>query len=80
VANIGVPKQRGALAKNDTLDGALDESGYLKGSIRAKVKHPFVTIQQHLALFKVCSRCLKKNIAQTTTLFALSEPLDLTES
>jgi len=44
----------------------------LKASVRAKVEHPFRVIKRQFSFVKVRYRGLKKNTAQLTTLFALS--------
>jgi IS5 family transposase len=44
----------------------------LKASVRAKVEHPFRVIKRQFGFVKVRYRGLKKNTAQLTTLFALS--------
>lgn len=66
------PGKRAALDKNNKLDAVLDEIEYLKASIRAKVEHPFRVIKRQFGFVKVRYRGLKKNTAQLTTLFALS--------
>jgi len=43
-----------------------------KASVRAKVEHPFRVIKRQFGFVKVRYRGLKKNTAQLTTLFALS--------
>jgi IS5 family transposase len=45
---------------------------YAKAQVRAKVEHPFRVIQRQLGYTKVRFRGLAKNIAQQTTLCALS--------
>ena len=45
---------------------------YVKAQIRAKVEHPFRVIKRQFGYTKVRFRGLSKNIAQQTTLFALS--------
>ena len=47
-------------------------SDRLKASIRAKVEHPFRVIKRQFGHVKVRYCGLKKNTAQLTTLFALS--------
>ena len=44
----------------------------VKASVRAKVEHPFRLIKRQFGFVKVRYRGLKKNTAQLTTLFALS--------
>jgi IS5 family transposase len=66
------PGKRAALDRSDTLDAILDEIEYLKASIRAKVEHPFRVIKRQFGFVKVRYRGLKKNTAQLTTLFVLS--------
>lgn len=50
----------------------LDEAERLKASVRAKVEHPFRVVKRQFGYVKVRYRGLKKNTAQLTTLFALS--------
>ncbi len=50
----------------------IDQIERLKASIRAKVEHPFRVIKRQFGHVKVRYRGLKKNTAQLTTLFALS--------
>ena len=45
---------------------------YAKAQVRAKVQHPFRVIKRQFGYTKVRFRGLSKNIAQQTTLFALS--------
>jgi IS5 family transposase len=45
---------------------------YAKAQVRAKVEHPFRVIKRQFGYTKVRFRGLAKNIAQQTTLFALS--------
>ena len=45
---------------------------YVKAQVRAKVEHPFRVIKRQFGYTKVRFRGLSKNIAQQTTLFALS--------
>ena len=45
---------------------------YAKAQVRAKVEHPFRVIKPQFGYTKVRFRGLSKNIAQQTTLFALS--------
>ncbi len=45
---------------------------YAKAQVRAKVEHPFRVIKRQFGYTKVRFRGLSKNIAQQTTLFALS--------
>jgi IS5 family transposase len=66
------PGKRAALDKNDKLDAIFDKIEYLKASIRAKVEHPFRVIKRQFGFVKVRYRGLKKNTAQLTMLFALS--------
>jgi IS5 family transposase len=65
------PGKRRALP--DTAWGrTLNEVERLKASLRAKVEHPFRVIKRQFGFVKVRYRGLKKNTAQLTTLFALS--------
>jgi transposase, IS5 family len=66
------PGKRAALDKNDALDRIVNEIEYLKASVRAKVEHPFRVIKLLFGFAKARYRGLKKNTAQLTTLFALS--------
>jgi IS5 family transposase len=66
------PGKRAALDKNDALDRIVNEIEYLKASVRAKVEHPFRVIKRQFGFAKTRYRGLKKNTAQLTTLFALS--------
>jgi transposase-like protein len=50
----------------------VNEIEYLKASVRAKVEHPFRVIKLQFGFAKARYRGLKKNTAQLTTLFALS--------
>jgi IS5 family transposase len=66
------PGKRVALDKNDELDRIVNEIEYLKASVCAKVEHPFRVIKLQFGFVKVRYRGLKKNTAQLTMLFALS--------
>ena len=66
------PGKRRALDKSRPLDALVDEVERIKASIRAKVEHPFRVIKRQFGFLKVRYRGLKKNTAQLTTLFALS--------
>ena len=66
------PGKRRALDKLDPADALIDKVERLKASIRAKVEHPFRVIKRQFGFIKVRYRGLKKNTAQLTTLFALS--------
>ncbi|MDN7179164.1 IS5 family transposase [Caballeronia sp. SEWSISQ10-4 2] len=66
------PGERAALDKNDALDRIVNEIECLKASVRAKVEHPFRVIKLQFGVAKARYRGLKKNTAQLTTLFALS--------
>ncbi len=66
------PGKRAALDKLDPADASVDQVERLKASIRAKVEHPFRVIKRQFGFLKVRYRGLKKNTAQLTTLFALS--------
>ena len=50
----------------------LDKAEKLKASVRAKVEHLFRVIKCQFGYVKTRYRGLKKNAAQITTLFALS--------
>ena len=66
------PGKRKALDKTKTVARLKDKLEKLKASIRAKVEHPFRVIKLQFGHVKVRYRGLKKNTAQLTTLFALS--------
>lgn len=66
------PGKRRALDKSRPLGQLQDRLEKLKASIRAKVEHPFRVIKCQFGHVKVRYRGLKKNTAQLTTLFALS--------
>jgi transposase, IS5 family len=66
------PGKRRALDKNNAADALIDQAERLKAGIRAKVEHPFRVIKRQFGYVKVRYRGLKKNTAQLTTLFALS--------
>jgi transposase, IS5 family len=61
-----------ALDKNDALDRIVNEIEYGKASVRAKADDPFRVIKLQFGFAKARYRGLKKNSAQLTTLFALS--------
>jgi IS5 family transposase len=67
------PGKRKALDKANDIDAMVDQVEKIKASIRAKVEHPFRrVIKRQFGYVKVRYRGLKKNTAQLTTLFALS--------
>ena len=66
------PGQRKSLDKTRRLDQLIEQLERLKASVRAKVEHPFRLIKRQFGHVKVRYRGLKKNTAQLTTLFALS--------
>jgi len=66
------PGQRKSLDKTRRLDQLIEQLERLKASVRAKVEHPFRVIKRQFGHVKVRYRGLKKNTAQLTTLFALS--------
>jgi transposase, IS5 family len=66
------PGKRRALDKGKRVDALVDEVERIKASIRAKVEHPFRVVKRQFGFVKVRYRGLKKNTAQLTTLFALS--------
>ena len=66
------PGKRAALDKTKRLGQLIDQLERLKASIRAKVEHPFRVIKRQFGHAKVRYRGLKKNTAQLSTLFALS--------
>jgi len=66
------PGKRAALDKTKRVDQLIDQLERLKAGIRAKVEHPFRVIKRQFGHVKVRYRGLKKNTAQLSTLFALS--------
>jgi IS5 family transposase len=66
------PGKRAALDKSSPLGAMINEVERIKASIRAKVEHPFRVVKRQFGFVKVRYRGLKKNTAQLTTLFALS--------
>ena len=66
------PGKRAALDKRRPLGAMINEVERIKASIRAKVEHPFRVIKHQFGFVKVRYRGLKKNTAQLTTLFTLS--------
>jgi IS5 family transposase len=66
------PGKRRALDKTKLVDSLIDQVERIKASVRAKVEHPFRVIKRQFGHVKVRYRGLKKNTAQLTTLFALS--------
>ena len=66
------PGKRRALDKTKLVNKLIDQLERLKASIRAKVEHPFRVIKRQFGYVKVRYRGLKKNTAQLSTLFALS--------
>ncbi len=66
------PGRRKALDKSTKLGALADDLERLRASIWAKVEHPFRVIKRQFDFIKVRYRGLKKNTAQITTLFALS--------
>ena len=66
------PGKRAALDKSSPLGAMINEVERIKASIRAKVEHPFRVVKRQFGFMKVRYRGLKKNTAQLTTLFALS--------
>jgi IS5 family transposase len=66
------PGKRRALDPNKPVDQLTEQIEKLKASIRAKVEHPYRVIKRQFGYVKVRYRGLKKNAAQITTLFALS--------
>lgn len=66
------PAKRKALDKGNAADALLDKIEKLKAGVRAKVEHPFRVIKRQFGYMKVRYKGLKKNTAQLTTLFALS--------
>ena len=66
------PGKRAALDKSKPLCAMINEVERIKASIRAKVEHPFRVVKRQFGFVKARYRGLKKNTAQLTTLFALS--------
>ena len=66
------PGKRAALDKSKPLGAMINEVERIKASIRAKVEHPFRVVKRQFGFVKARYRGLKKNTAQLTTLFALS--------
>ncbi|MDO9235638.1 MAG: IS5 family transposase [Aquabacterium sp.] len=64
--------KRKVLNKDNAQEALSDQIERIKGSIRAKVEHPFRVLKRQFGYVKVRYRGLKKNTAQITTLFALS--------
>jgi len=66
------PGKRRALDKSRHSHRPIDEIERLKASVRAKIEHPFRVIKRQFDHVKVRCRGLRKNTAQLSTLFALS--------
>ena len=66
------PGKRKALDKDNAIEAMVEQVEKIKARIRAKVEHPFRVIKRQFGYVKVRYRGLKKNTAQLTTLFALS--------
>ena len=66
------PGKRKQLDTDNPIGALLNTVEKTKASIRAKVEHPFRVIKCQFGFTKVRYRGLKKNTAQLTTLFALS--------
>jgi IS5 family transposase len=66
------PGKRKALDKTRRVDQLIDQIERLKAGMRAKVEHPFRVIKRQFGHLKVRYRGLRKNTAQLTTMFALS--------
>jgi IS5 family transposase len=66
------PGKRKALDMANPVDRLIDQIERIKAIVRAKVEHPFRVVKRQLGHVKVRYRGLKKNTAQLTTLFALS--------
>lgn len=65
---------RRALDKTHAIEEMIERVEKVKASIRAKVEYPFRVFKRQFGYVKVRYRGLKKNTAQITTLFALSNP------
>jgi IS5 family transposase len=61
-----------ALNKENEVEALIDRTEKIKASIRAKMEHPSQIIKRQFGFIKVRYKGLKKNTAQLTTLFALS--------
>jgi len=61
-----------ALNKDNAIGTMVCQVGKIKSNIRAKAEHPSRVIKRQFGYVKVRYRGLKKNTAQLTTLFALS--------
>ena len=66
------PGKRAVLDKSKRINSLTDQVERIKASIRAQAEHPFRVIKRQFDFVKVRYRGLKKNTAQLTTLFALS--------
>jgi len=66
------PGKRAALDKSRPLGAMINEVERIKASIRAKVEHPFRVVKRQFGFMKLRYCGLKKNTAQLTTLFTLS--------
>jgi IS5 family transposase len=66
------PGKRKKLDMSNPVDELTERIEKLKASARAKVEHPYRVIKRQFGYVKVRYRGLKKNAAQITTLFALS--------
>jgi IS5 family transposase len=66
------PGKRAVLSRTRAIDIMMNQVERIKASIPAKVEHPFRVIKQQFGFVKVRYRGLRKNTAQLTTLFALS--------
>ena len=64
--------KRRALGKGKPIQAMIDEVERINASIRAKVECPFRVIKRQFGFVRVLYRGMKKNMAQLTTLFALS--------
>ncbi len=67
-----MPRKRRALKKSKAEDALIDKLEKVRASIRTKVEHPFRVINCQFGYRKTRYRGLIKNMAQLTTLFALS--------
>jgi IS5 family transposase len=66
------PGKRKALGKANANDAMVDQVETIRANIRVKEEHPFRVTKRQFAYVKVRYRGLKKNTAQLTSLFALS--------
>jgi IS5 family transposase len=71
-SNAARPSSYGKHGKKSLIGPMRRKIEYAKAQVRAKVEHPFRVIKRRFGYTKVRFRGLSKNIAQQSTLFALS--------